>query len=678
MRIRKQARNIYLNSLSYVGKLALAAIVLGSAMVPLAGCAVQVRGQQRPLVSVDHFQGQLDLSMEEYTNESTSSRASSKVVNTIFEEELLLQAQGNVYHPNMMTYLAMLGLGWDQRSFDSGGETDDGNGSFTRYRLNMRFLPLKPYPFNISFDQTDTLVHRRFLSPLRVESSSAGASVRMKIPDWPMTLAWSSSETEQKSDDPDDINLYARSSQRLGYTLLHDFSEQSHLTFRSDWDKLSSSHGDSSTDTDTSHHRLLHNLDFGSSQQHSLDSSLRFLDKSGTFENQTFDWNETLFLNHSNSVSTFYNASFSRNTFGSITSDTVAGTAGFNHQLYLSLLTSFNLFYNSTEFSSGSRSTFQGGTLSFDYTRNNPWGQLSSEYLIRMTNAERTGLTGAFFVIGESHTADIFDFFTLDERNIDVSSIVVTDSTGTEVYTEGDDYIITVVDDWIEIRVTDLGVDLPNITDGQSLLIDYTFTIKGAIEEDSVEQYFRIEQEFDNGLSVYYSHDRRDEEIDFFVGSAITTDDFKTDIFGADYRYKRLLLRAEHSKLTSVRNSTETTRLSGRYVWRVSPRTNLSAGIAQSWQESGTDGDSRQTSLFKATGNIRTRLGKHLSLSGNADWRHEDSSDVGRTEGLTMGAALEYNYRAFSFEAGWDSYLLDRRGIERNDSLFYLRLSRRF
>ena len=46
--------------------------------------------------------------------------------------------------------------------------------------------------------------------------------------------------------------------------------------------------------------------------------------------------------------------------------------------------------------------------------------------------------------------------------------------------------------------------------------------------------------------------------------------------------------------------------------------------------------------------------------------------------GLEMGAALEYNYRALSFKAGWDSYLLDRRETERNDSTFYFRLTRRF
>ena len=136
-------------------------------MLPLGGCTVQVRGQRRPLVSMSRIKGQLELSMEEYTNESKSSLASTKTVNTIFEEELTLLTHGSVYHENMMTYLAMLGLGFSQRSFDLGTDEFKTDSEFTRYRLNTRFLPLKPYPFSINLSQTETLMSRRFLSPLR-------------------------------------------------------------------------------------------------------------------------------------------------------------------------------------------------------------------------------------------------------------------------------------------------------------------------------------------------------------------------------------------------------------------------------------------------------------------------------------------------------------------------------
>jgi len=166
----------------------LLAVVIGSTLLHLGGCSVQVAGKPRPLVRMERIGGELELSMEEYTDESTSSGTSRKDVSTIFEEELRLETQGDVYHPNLMTYLAMIGLGLKQESFDSAGESGSTSGNFTTYQVNMNFLPLKPYPFSINLSQTDALSSRRFLSPLRVSSTSAAAAMRLKIPDWPMML----------------------------------------------------------------------------------------------------------------------------------------------------------------------------------------------------------------------------------------------------------------------------------------------------------------------------------------------------------------------------------------------------------------------------------------------------------------------------------------------------------
>ena len=448
-------------------------ILLGSGILHMAGCSVQVRGKPRPLVRLGDVGGELELSMEEYKDESTSSGVTQEDVSTIFEEELRLETQGDIYHPNLVTFFGMIGLGLKQQSFETGQGSDSSEGTFNRYQLNMNFLPLKPYPFSVNFTRSDTLIPRRFLGPLRVETTTAGASMRLRIPDWPMTFSWASSESVQTDDVSDGEDLFSRSSDRFSYELLHDFSERSHLTFRSDWDNLSSQHGSSSSNSTTGRHRLEHEFDFGKNRQHRLDSSLRFVDKSGDFQSQTLDWSENLLLRHSDRFATFYNTVFSTSTFGSATSQTMAGTAGFNHRLYDSLFTSFDVFASETQFGSDSETTFYGGNLSFDYTRSNPWGRLSSEYSIRLTSEENSGETGSAFVIDESHTADVLNEFDLDERNIDVSSIVVTNSTGTDVYTEGDDYTITVVGDKVEILADDTGTTLPNITDGQELLIDY-------------------------------------------------------------------------------------------------------------------------------------------------------------------------------------------------------------
>ena len=67
--------------------------------------------------------------------------------------------------------------------------------------------------------------------------------------------------------------------------------------------------------------------------------------------------------------------------------------------------------------------------------------------------------------------------FILNERNIDFTSIIIWDVTRTLIYNEGDDYIINVIGDQVEITATTLGVLPPNILDGQILSVDYLYYI---------------------------------------------------------------------------------------------------------------------------------------------------------------------------------------------------------
>ena len=80
-----------------------------------------------------------------------------------------------------------------------------------------------------------------------------------------------------------------------------------------------------------------------------------------------------------------------------------------------------------------------------------------------------------FVVIDEAHIFVDPLQVILENKFIDPASIVVSDSTGLAIYTENDDYTIAQINDWTELHPTPFGVDLPNITDGQTLLVDYVF-----------------------------------------------------------------------------------------------------------------------------------------------------------------------------------------------------------
>jgi hypothetical protein len=578
----------------------------------------------------------------------------------------------------LMTYMAGLGFGLNQQGFESETQSSNTSGTMNSYHLNMNFLPAKPYPFSIDTRKSDMLVGRQFQSPLRVENTTTGGSLRLRIPDWPMTFRWTSSEIEQKSDVDATEDFFNRSTDSFSYSLLHDFSERSHLTFRSDWDEITQKSQNFLRDTKTIRNRLLHNFDFGSRRQHDLTSSFSFVDKTGDFESETFEWNENMHLKHSANFSTFYNTFLSQSTFASIENQIIGGMAGFNHRLYRNLNTNFNVFANNSEFGSNSETTSRGGNLRFDYTRNNPWGLLSSNYSINMAMRESTSETGTGIVIDESHDFDGSNpYITLNERNVVVDTIVVTNTAGNEVYTEGDDYTVSVINDRVELTVTDLGTDIPNISDGQELLVDYLYEIEDSRQKDMVNQFFRIKQEFNNGLSAFYSRRDRNTQVDSDLDTTVSDREYITDIFGIGYKSKYITLHAKHSDTKSNENSSEADIVSASCFWPLTPRTSLHGLVSQSWMESSGD-NSRETSLFRAEGRIKTRLTRHLRLSGSAELRNEDSSDIGPTDGFRTGVALQYNRRALSIRAGWDSYFLERYNTERNTSRFYIEIIRRF
>lgn len=662
-------------------------VLLGTtciAMLYLSGCSVQVKGKTRPLVRAQRIHGELRLSMKEYTSEWESSGTKGKSDSSISNQELYLHTQGDVFDSKLMTYLAAIGLGLNQQTFESSAGTGSSSGNMNSYHLNMGFLPLKPYPFTIDLSKTESFFPRQFQSPLHVDNTSTGIMAKLRVPGWPMTIAWNRNEIEQVSDFQGNEDFFSRISERFSYSLLHDFNEQSHLDFRTDLDELSQKGIGGARVIKTARHRLLHDLTFGDTNQHLLNTSIALVDRTGDFESQTFQWFENLRLKHSKTLTTFYNVSYLKNTFRASESQTTSGTAGFRHRLYNNLGTSFNVFTSNTDFGSGSESKWHGGELKFDYHRNNPWGRLVSDYSLRMTTTETTSATGTTSVNGETHLfTDPFPV-ELEQRNIVLGTIVVRNDDFSEIYEEGPDgdYTIEQVGDFVHINVIPRGSDPGNtldgfIADGQDILVDYDYRVDASFQEDIVQQSFRIEQEFHNGVSVYYSQRSRDSQVDSTLDTAPADQEFKTDTYGVEYRNDYLTLGAEHANTTSTNNSSESDRLMASAFWPLTSRTLLHGSVSQTWIESSGD-RSRETSLFKLKGGIKTRLSRYLKLAGGAELRNEDNSDIGRTKGIRMDVALEYDRRALSVRTGWESYFLERANRETTTSMFYVRLIRRF
>ena len=652
----------------------LAILILCSGSVFMTGCNVGVGGVERPLVRHQRIEGEIELVVEDHDDEQKSGEVSRKSDVTLVEKWLRLKTSGDMYHPNFLLFNAALGFGLTRQRLSSDVESDTASGSLNDYDLSAQLFRLKPYPITIYTNKSEDLIARQFLSSLRSQRESSGVSMSILSKEWPMRFQYSTTEAEQDALISRPQDFFIRKDERFRYALDHDFSELSHLSFDFERDKISQKRIGSSRDLQTDRYILSHNLLFGPDAKHRLDSFFTFYENSGDSDLESLRWQERLKLQHTPTFLTNYSFSFADTKQQAAQTEQTRWQAGFEHRLYKSLITRGNVFFSKFELEGQSETDQQGGTLSFNYRKKNPWGILLGSYTASLIKVDTSGSSGTGTVINETHIFRDPDNIILDRRNIDTSTIVVTDNSELITYIRGDDYTIMKVGDRVELDINPFGSG--GITNKQRLLIDYNFFVEPERHEDTSRQNIGLRQRFDNGLSLYYRLERQDENIESNV-TEITPDEFVTNTLGADFARKGLVLQAEYTDRESTKFPSERTSLSAAYTWRLNVDTTAGVRVAQLWQDFGGL-NAHDVELFTIGGTLSSRLTDNYSVSASIDYRDEDDTLFGKTEGFQLDAELRYNYRRLSVSTGVELDLLSRDESETNSSLVYVRVKRFF
>jgi hypothetical protein len=492
-------------------------------MVFLAGCDVNVSGKQRPLLRHDRIQGEVELVAERRTDEQGTSGNNRKSETTVFVERLRLKTEGDIYHPDFLFYNAMLGMGLAQQSIDLDEESDRHSESLNDYSIFAQLLRGKSYPTTFYATKSEELISRQFLGALRTERENRGATLSLRSEDWPMTFQYTTSQSDQDELTSLATDFFARDDERFRYSATHDFGDFSHISFDFDRTEVSQRSPGASIETDTDRYTMLHDLIFGSDQQHRLDSFLNFVDQSGSFDFENLQVEERLKLQHLSSFLTNYKLRFADYKRETVRNKETRGEAGFEHKLYESLVTTANVFTSETDLDTQGDLTQHGGTMALNYRKNNPWGILLSTYTAGLTQSEQSGGAGTGVVINESHTATELVPVELDRVNIDTSTIRVKDGAGL-LFQEGEDYTITENNGRVWLNIITVGGAIPpNFTEGQEFFVDYNFFIEPERQEDTLRQNLTVRERFENGFSVYYAHRRQDEDVSSTV-TEITPD----------------------------------------------------------------------------------------------------------------------------------------------------------
>jgi hypothetical protein len=651
----------------------------------ITGCQVNVGGRQRPLILHEPVKGELEFVAENRTDEHKSPGITRKSTSKVFEERVRVETAGNMYHPNFLLYSAGLGLGLSQQSLSSDVVSERTDATLNDYDLNVRMLQKKSYPVVLHTKKSQDLIPRQFLGSMKGDTESSGISFGLGLKEWPMRFQYSEAESSQKALGSVAKDFFNRIDERFRYSLSHNFSSLSRLSFEFERNEISQRNVSFSSDVKDQFYMTRHSLIFGKDEQHRLGSFVRYFDQSDPFDQTSLQWNEDLRLQHSSTFLTNYKFSFAERTRGALGTQsefedqTIQGRAGFEHRLFESLITTGGIFASESEFGSGDKvkPTQKGGDLAFNYQKKNPWGKLISSYSIASLSIEQSGGSGTGFAIDESHVVPTgaVTIVELDRVNIDITSITVKDGNG--VPFQNEDYTISEVNGRVMLNLQTIGTVVPpNFSPGQEFFVDYSFFIEPERKEDILRQNFTIKEQFNNGLSLYYRHNRQDEKVKSTL-TEIVPDEHRNNTFGIDYINNGLMIQAEQSKMDSTYISSTSKRLMASYSWKINPDTRATVRAFNHWLDFG-EPDPRDVSLFSSGGEIFSRLTDKLSISTRLDYRDEDDTRFGITRGFQINSELEYNYRQLRIYAGLELNFLKQGGVDSNSDFFYIRLKRLF
>jgi len=206
--------------------------------------------------------------------------------------------------------------------------------------------------------------------------------------------------------------------------------------------------------------------------------------------------------------------------------------------------------------------------------------------------------------------------------------------------------------------------------------VDYNFFIEPERQEDTLRQNITVRERFENGLSLYYAHRRQDEDVSATF-TEITPDEFTVNTTGAEYVHKGLFLQAEYSEEDSTQIPSISKKVHGRYSVPISDATSTSVRVLNHWLDFG-EPDERDVVLFKSGAEIFSRLTETCSISARGDYRNEDDTRFGITEGFQLNSEVQYNFRQMNIVTGVEFNLLNRRNDKIDSSFLYFRLKRYF
>lgn len=420
----------------------------------------------------------LDLSYNFESEEREGPYIATKNRSHALKERVDLQTTGWGYHPAFLTYTVGLSPEWEQTIEKPEPGSRRASDSFLLgYSLDLTFFPYKPVTLNLFGKRQRSVLTSSLATRSETESDTYGATLMLKNRALPTMLAYARTTSNQagffgSEESRDEIRLQTRHAEKSNDTNINAaYTAQDRTSLGTAIRTENFSGGAQNTYRITPDRRML------------LNSGLTYRwSESDLFRSSGISLSESLNWRHARNFSTNYQFTHTSDSSGDTRVGTTSASAGFSHLLYENLTT--------TASGRGSRSSqgqnIYGGNLDFGYQRRIPWGTLYAsmghDYAVTKRSAGELFLP----VIDESHILRTGDVTLLGNRNVEISSIVVTSADRSIVYLADTDYRIELLGTSVRISRTTFGA----IADGQTVLVNYTYLSNPAFDDATYSQSY--------------------------------------------------------------------------------------------------------------------------------------------------------------------------------------------
>ncbi len=641
------------------------------------------RSSKGSVVSLNRPHGYLEFVVRhrQDSREGTGPNASEEFKETILEQNLEIETNGYVYHPNLLEFslAALFGLqsGDFEQITSSDRRSNCDDGEILEFDVSGTLLKKKSYPIHFYARRARSVAPRPFSASVETLSTTFGGVLQFVHETFPTTLSISQSVV--------DIDPYVKANDQPGRR------EDSELRFETAWlisehSRLSLTYDHESIqeeptgfDYETDNITIEHRLDFGNQRRHRLTSTLRYISQGGNFDNKQLRLSESLSLRHSSRLQSQYQLELADRQQAGVTGGddiderSYRVSASVEHHLYESLVTELSADYQEQDFSSGLIIQRWGVDLGLDYKKKNRWGVLRADFRTRFNRDDRVGSGLVGEVIDRRVVFNDPQPVVLREQAIEASSIVLVRDDRTELFQEGSDY--RVVDFGIRIEIE--RIPTGRIPEGETVLLSYRFEIGGDFDLETSLKHISIRQDFHSGLTPFYKFEQEDQTLLPADATGVTPEDFTEHVVGLEYRRRPYRILAEYRDHDSTVSSFRALRLGLDYSHRLENGGTVS--LSAKWSDFRYGSPTlRNTRFFNLVGRYVRAISPRLRVTSTLAYRNEKDSVTGDDEGIDLDIYLDWKVRQTTMRLTYSLGLFRDAFADQDAQVLFVQVRRKF